>query len=59
VIENRHIRSVVKTRATIEGAGVHLYRLIGFGRPEPYDSFLVLDESMSNPGQLQARCGTV
>ena len=47
MIENRHIRSVVKSRATIEGAGVHLYRAIGFGRPEPYDPFLLLDDFRS------------
>jgi redox-sensitive bicupin YhaK (pirin superfamily) len=47
VIENRKIRSVVKSRATIEGAGVHLHRAIGFGRPEPYDPFLLLDDFRS------------
>ena len=47
MIENRHIRSVVKSRAAIEGAGVHLYRAIGFGRPEHYDPFLLLDDFRS------------
>jgi quercetin 2,3-dioxygenase len=30
----RHIRKVVKSRPTTEGAGVHLRRAIGFGPPE-------------------------
>src|SRR5712692_11948642 len=44
---NRRIRKVVKSRATIEGAGVHLHRAIGFGPPEQYDPFLLLDDFRS------------
>jgi quercetin 2,3-dioxygenase len=44
----RHIRSIVRSRATIEGAGVHLQRAIGFGRPEIYDPFLLLDDFRSD-----------
>jgi redox-sensitive bicupin YhaK (pirin superfamily) len=48
--ENRRVRQVVKSRATIEGAGVHLHRAIGFGAPEQYDPFLLLDDfSSDNP----------
>lgn len=46
--ENRHIRKVVKSRATIEGAGVHLHRAIGFGSPELTDPFLLLDDFPSD-----------
>ncbi len=46
--ENRRIHKVVKSRATIEGAGVHLHRAIGLGRPEEYDPFLLLDDFRSD-----------
>ncbi len=46
--ENRHIRKVVKSRATIEGAGVRLHRAIGFGDPQLYDPFLLLDDFRSD-----------
>lgn len=45
--ENRRILKVVKSRPTIEGAGVHLRRAIGWGRPELYDPFLLLDDFRS------------
>jgi redox-sensitive bicupin YhaK (pirin superfamily) len=49
--ETRHIRKVVKSRATIEGAGVHLHRAIGLGDPQLYDPFLLLDDFRSDdPG---------
>jgi redox-sensitive bicupin YhaK (pirin superfamily) len=48
VNENRRIRKVVKSRATLEGAGVHLHRAIGFGHPEVYDPFLLLDDFRSD-----------
>ncbi len=44
----RHIRKVVRSRATIEGAGVHLRRAIGFGDPHLYDPFLLLDDFRSD-----------
>jgi redox-sensitive bicupin YhaK (pirin superfamily) len=44
----RHIRKVVRSRPTIEGAGVHLHRAIGFGAPELYDPFLLLDDFRSD-----------
>ncbi|WP_242344638.1 pirin family protein [Anaeromyxobacter terrae] len=46
--EERRIRKVVKSRATVEGAGVHLRRAIGFGPPELYDPFLLLDDFRSD-----------
>jgi redox-sensitive bicupin YhaK (pirin superfamily) len=45
---NRHIRSIVKSRPTIEGAGVHLRRAIGLGAPELTDPFLLLDDFRSD-----------
>jgi hypothetical protein len=52
VPENRRVLQVVKSRATLEGAGVHLHRAIGFGPPEQYDPFLLLDDFRSdNPDE--------
>jgi len=48
VTAKRHIRKVVKSRPTIEGAGVHLRRAIGFGPPELTDPFLLLDDFRSD-----------
>jgi redox-sensitive bicupin YhaK (pirin superfamily) len=39
---------VLKSRATIEGAGVHLHRAIGLGPPEQLDPFLLLDDFRSD-----------
>ncbi len=36
------------SRPAIEGAGVHLHRAIGFGPPEQYDPFLLLDDFRSD-----------
>ena len=52
---NRLIRKVVKSRATIEGAGVHLHRAIGWGRPEIYDPFLLLDDFRSDEPDLYVK----
>jgi redox-sensitive bicupin YhaK (pirin superfamily) len=38
----------VKSRAVVEGAGVHLHRAIGFGPPHQYDPFLLLDDFRSD-----------
>lgn len=46
--ETRNIRQVLESRATLEGAGVHLHRAIGFGPPEQYDPFLLLDDFRSD-----------
>jgi redox-sensitive bicupin YhaK (pirin superfamily) len=52
---NRAIRKVIKSRPTIEGAGVHLHRAIGFGDPELFDPFLLLDDFRSdNPAEYLA-----
>ncbi|OHD69393.1 MAG: hypothetical protein A2W19_05660 [Spirochaetes bacterium RBG_16_49_21] len=49
--ENRRIRKVIRSRATMEGAGVRLHRAIGFHDPKLYDPFLLLDDFRSDtPG---------
>jgi redox-sensitive bicupin YhaK (pirin superfamily) len=45
---SRRVRQVIKSVATLEGAGVHLHRAIGFSRPEQYDPFLLLDDFRSD-----------
>jgi quercetin 2,3-dioxygenase len=44
----RAIQRIVKSRAVVEGAGVHLHRAIGFDAPERYDPFLLLDDFRSD-----------
>jgi quercetin 2,3-dioxygenase len=44
----RSIGKVIKSRQVVEGAGVHLRRAIGFGEPEEYDPFLLLDDFRSD-----------
>ncbi len=46
--DHRHIRKVLTSRPTIEGAGVHLRRAIGFAEPQLYDPFLLLDDFRSD-----------
>ncbi len=40
----RPIRKLIKAKPTLEGAGVHLRRAIGFGDPMEFDPFLLLDD---------------
>ncbi len=42
--ENRKIRKVVKSKPTIEGAGVHLRRVFGNSEVPLFDPFLLLDD---------------
>src|SRR5512140_1427046 len=42
--KNRHIKKVIKSKPTIEGAGVHLKRAFGFGEVGAFDPFLLLDD---------------
>lgn len=44
----RHIRKVIKSKPTIEGAGVHLKRVFGFHEPHQFDPFLLLDDFRSD-----------
>ena len=43
--ENRNIRQGVKSKPTIEGAGVHLRRVFGNSEMPLLDPFLLLDDS--------------
>ena len=40
----RPVRRLVKSKPTMEGAGVHLRRAFGFGNTTDYDPFLLLDD---------------
>lgn len=40
----RPVRKILKAQPTIEGAGVHLRRAVGFGDPAEVDPFLLLDD---------------
>ena len=46
--KNRKIKKVIKSKPTIEGAGVHLKRAFGFGEVTVFDPFLLLDDFRSN-----------
>ncbi|MBI4962598.1 MAG: pirin family protein [Desulfomonile tiedjei] len=48
MIEMRKIRKVLKSKPTIEGAGVHLERVIGFSHVPAFDPFLLLDDFRSD-----------
>src|SRR5665648_683291 len=51
----RKIRKIIKSKPTIEGAGVHLKRVFGFGTTADFDPFLLLDDFRStNPSQFLA-----
>ncbi len=40
----RPVKKILKAQPTMEGAGVHLSRAIGFGDPSEVDPFLLLDD---------------
>jgi redox-sensitive bicupin YhaK (pirin superfamily) len=42
--ETRSIKKVLKSKPTIEGAGVHLQRVFGFSQVPMFDPFLLLDD---------------
>jgi quercetin 2,3-dioxygenase len=44
----RKIRKVLKSKPTIEGAGVHLHRVFGFSHVPMFDPFLLLDDFRSD-----------
>jgi redox-sensitive bicupin YhaK (pirin superfamily) len=47
----RKIQKVLKSKPTIEGAGVHLKRAFGFGEVPAFDPFLLLDDFRSSDPQ--------
>ena len=40
----RPVKRVIKSKPTLEGAGVHLRRAFGFGNTKETDPFLLLDD---------------
>ena len=48
MIETRKIAKVLKSKPTIEGAGVHLKRAFGFSEVPIFDPFLLLDDFRSD-----------
>lgn len=49
--ETRKIRKVIRSRPTIEGAGVHLRRAFGFSEVPQFDPFLMMDDFRSEDPQ--------
>jgi len=43
-MSNRTVRRLVRSKPTVEGAGVHLRRAFGFGTTSDFDPFLLLDD---------------
>ena len=51
----RPVKSIVSSKPTMEGAGVHLRRAFGFGDTTEFDPFLLLDDFRNdNPGEYLA-----
>ena len=48
MLENRRIARIIKSQPTLEGAGVHLKRVFGFGNTKLFDPFLLLDDFRSD-----------
>jgi hypothetical protein len=46
--KTRKIHRVIKSKPTLEGAGVHLNRVFGFNEPKGFDPFLLLDDFRSD-----------
>src|SRR4051794_31086086 len=40
----RPVKRLIKSKPTLEGAGVHLSRAFGFGNTHEFDPFLLLDD---------------
>jgi quercetin 2,3-dioxygenase len=43
----REVQKIIKSRPTLEGAGVHLKRVFGFSDVNLFDPFLLLDDFRS------------
>jgi len=44
----RKVHRVIRSKPTLEGAGVHLNRVFGFNEPKGFDPFLLLDDFRSD-----------
>ena len=53
--KNRKIRKVIRSKPTIEGAGVHLKRAFGFSETPQFDPFLLLDDFRSDDPRYYIR----
>ena len=51
----RPVTQTRKAQPTMEGAGVHLHRVFGFGEPEESDPFLLLDDFRNDDPSLYAK----
>jgi quercetin 2,3-dioxygenase len=51
-MNNRRVRTVVRSKPTVEGAGVHLRRAFGANEVPEFDPFLLLDDFRSNDPRL-------
>ncbi|MBU0730745.1 MAG: pirin family protein [Proteobacteria bacterium] len=53
MINPRRIKKIIKSKPTLEGAGVHLKRVFGFNQEALFDPFLLLDDFRSdNPAHF-------
>jgi len=50
--KQRKIDRIIKSQPTLEGAGVHLNRVFGFGNTRLFDPFLLLDDFRSDDPNL-------
>ncbi|MEK7263626.1 MAG: pirin family protein, partial [Bacteroidota bacterium] len=51
----RSVKKIIQAQPTLEGAGVHLRRAIGFGEQDEFDPFLLLDDFRNeNPNDYLA-----
>jgi hypothetical protein len=48
----RPVKMSSEARPTIEGAGVHLHRIFGFGDTKPFDPFLMMDDFRNDDPHL-------
>src|SRR5215469_15821847 len=44
IMSIRPVKRLIKSKPTLEGAGVHLRRAFGFGNTHEFDPFLLLDD---------------
>src|SRR5438309_11175074 len=55
VMSLRPVKRLIKSKPTLEGAGVHLRRAFGFGNTSDFDPFLLLDDFRNdNPAEYLA-----
>jgi redox-sensitive bicupin YhaK (pirin superfamily) len=51
----RPVKQIIQPKPTIEGAGVKLQRVFGFGKTKDFDPFLLLDDFRNdNPNDYRA-----